>query len=483
MATDAISALGAGSGMDIKALTTSLVDAERAPHKDAINKKIAKSESAISGYGSIKYVLQNLNTAFNDLKDQSDFSSIGVQNSQSNSVSVTANSTASAGSHQVTVTSLAKADRFLSNGFSNTNAINGGQSFNLSLSVNGTSQGNITIPANQDTPSGIVTAINAANKGVTAQLIATGDTLSPYKIMVTGTTGASQGFQLSSAIAGLNFGNQIQSRANAVVNIDGIEVTPSSNQLVNFFPGVTFDLLAPTSSVTTSTTNGAGVTSMVSTPVPANINLTRDTSSVKTKIQALVQAYNDASSMLKTVSDPKSTVETYGASLVGDSLVYSLRNQLRDLVFSNSNTPSGTITNMRDLGISVDMSGGMTLDTAKLDKVLSTQFDNVVAMMSGSTEGLSAYSTQNAGAAGTAIRKLNSLISSTGLLNSQTTSINNKITDYKLELTKLEDRMERLKDRYTKQFSAMEGIVGQSKSLRTNLTSTFEGMMAAYTNK
>jgi flagellar hook-associated protein 2 len=187
--------------------------------------------------------------------------------------------------------------------------------------------------------------------------------------------------------------------------------------------------------------------------------------------------------MLKTVSDPKSTVETYGASLVGDSLVYSLRNQLRDLVFSNSNTPSGTITNMRDLGISVDMSGGMTLDTAKLDKVLSTQFDNVVAMMSGSTEGLSAYSTQNAGAAGTAIRKLNSLISSTGLLNSQTTSINNKITDYKLELTKLEDRMERLKDRYTKQFSAMEGIVGQSKSLRTNLTSTFEGMMAAYTNK
>jgi len=483
MATDAISALGAGSGMDIKALTTSLVDAERAPYKDAINKKIAKSESAISGYGSIKYVLQNLNTAFNDLKDQSDFSSIGVQNSQSNSVSVTANSTASAGSHQVTVTSLAKADRFLSNGFSNTNAINGGQSFNLSLSVNGTSQGNITIPANQDTPSGIVTAINTANKGVTAQLIATGDSLAPYKIMVTGTTGASQGFQLSSAIAGLNFGNQIQSCANAVVNIDGIEVTPSSNQLVNFFPGVTFDLLAPTSSVTTSTTNGAGVTSMVSTPVPANINLTRDTSSVKTKIQALVQAYNDASSMLKTVSDPKSTVETYGATLVGNSLVYSLRNQLRDLVFSNSSTPSGTITNMRDLGISVDISGGMTLDTAKLDKVLSTQFDNVVAMMSGNTEGLSAYSTQNAGAAGTAIRKLNSLISSTGLLNSQTTSINNKITDYKLELTKLEDRMERLKDRYTKQFSAMEGIVGQSKSLRTNLTSTFEGMMAAYTNK
>ena len=103
MATDAISVLGAGSGMDIKALTTSLVDAERVPRKDAIDKKISKSESAISGYGAIKFVLDSLNTAFSDLKDQSDFSSLTTKNSQSNSVSVTTTSLASAANHQVTV--------------------------------------------------------------------------------------------------------------------------------------------------------------------------------------------------------------------------------------------------------------------------------------------------------------------------------------------------------------------------------------------
>jgi flagellar capping protein FliD len=37
--------------------------------------------------------------------------------------------------------------------------------------------------------------------------------------------------------------------------------------------------------------------------------------------------------------------------------------------------------------------------------------------------------------------------------------------------------------RYNKQFAAMESMVGQTKSLQTNLKSTFEGMMAAYTNK
>jgi flagellar capping protein FliD len=198
-------------------------------------------------------------------------------------------------------------------------------------------------------------------------------------------------------------------------------------------------------------------------------------------LEALVKAYNNAGSMLNTVSDPKSTVETYGASLVGDSVVNTIRAQLRDIVFTDSNSPSGSVQNMRDLGISLDKTGVMTLDTGKLDTVLSNSFENVVTMLSANTEGLSAYSTQNAGAAGSAIRKLNSLLSTTGILNSQTTSINNKIADYKLELTKLEERMAQLKDRYMKQFAAMENIVGQSKSLRTSLTSTFDGMMAAYT--
>ncbi len=187
--------------------------------------------------------------------------------------------------------------------------------------------------------------------------------------------------------------------------------------------------------------------------------------------------------MLNTVSDPKSKVETYGASLVGDSIVNTVRTQMRELVFTDSNSPAGGLTNMRDLGISLDKTGVMTLETTKLDSVLTNQFESMVTLMSANTEGLSTFSVQNSGAAGTAVKKLNNLLSSTGILNNQTTSINNKIADYKLELTKLEDRMNQLMERYTKQFAAMESIVGQSKSLRTSLTSTFEGMMATYTNK
>ena len=40
MATDSISALGAGSGVDVKSLANNLVEAERAPRKAIIEKKM-----------------------------------------------------------------------------------------------------------------------------------------------------------------------------------------------------------------------------------------------------------------------------------------------------------------------------------------------------------------------------------------------------------------------------------------------------------
>ena len=45
-----ITALGAGSGVDIKALAQGLTDAEKVPKQNAIQSKIDKSEAKISGY-------------------------------------------------------------------------------------------------------------------------------------------------------------------------------------------------------------------------------------------------------------------------------------------------------------------------------------------------------------------------------------------------------------------------------------------------
>lgn len=444
--------------MDVKSLASSLVDAEKAPRKAAIEAKIKKSENGISGYAAIKYVLDGLKTALTDLKDQSDFNTQNPRNSQPNAISVIASGQAKTGSHSIVVNKLAQAQKMASNGFA-TNAVslNNGEAFNLSLSVNGSTADTITIPAGSDSPRGVVAAINAAGKGVTAQLIDTGDTSNPIKIVLTGKTGVSNSFEISSNNVALNFGSSIQSAANGEVIFDGLKFEPSGNKMTGLAPGVTLEFL--------STTNGS-----------ASFEVTRDKVAIQSKIEALVTAYNDASSLLGVVSDPKSTVEGYGASLVSNPIVATIKSMMREAIFTDSNSASGGISNMRDLGLTLDRFGKMTVDKTKLDAVLSDKFEDVVTMMSNNQENLSTFSPTRAGAAGEAVKKLSTLVASTGVLTTQSTNLTKQITAYNDDLAKLEFRMASLLERYNKQFGAMENIVGQSKNVRSSLTN----MMAAY---
>ena len=156
---------------------------------------------------------------------------------------------------------------------------------------------------------------------------------------------------------------------------------------------------------------------------------------------------------------------------------------MRAMITTDSPNANGDLNAFRDLGISVNRSGELELDEAKLDTVLQTKYDSMVTMLTANRENLSPLSPLSAGASGSAVKKLTELLSASSSLTTQTGNLTKKIDDYKLELTKLEDRMTTLLERYNKQFGAMETMVGQSKSLQTSLKSTFDGMMSAYTNK
>jgi len=209
----------------------------------------------------------------------------------------------------------------------------------------------------------------------------------------------------------------------------------------------------------------------------------RDTSSISTKLNALVTAYNDANTMLGVVSDPKSTVETYGATLVGNSVVGSVRSQMRQLITGNSTTPAGGLSALRDIGFNIDQKGVLSIDKTKLDNSLNNNFDSVVTLVTGNRENQSNFSVLPSGVAGEATKKLTALLDTTAPLTSQSTNLTAKISEYKKQLDRLDIRMTDLLARYNKQFAAMESMVGKSKSLQTSLKSSFEGMMAMYTNK
>lgn len=466
MATSSIvNTLGAGSGIDVKSLAQSLVDAEKTPRKERIDAKIAQTEAKITGYSAIKYALSELKTAFGKLNDASDFSSIKPSNTQTSAFGVTASTTAQAGSYSIEVLQTAQAQRTASSNFADrATALNGGSAFSLNLSLGGVSQDPIAVTT--ATPAGMVSAINSADLGVTAQLINTG---SGYNVVLTGETGATQSFTMSSddgsgnAVAGVSFTTSLQTAADASFKVNGLTVTRSSNSITDVIDGVTLDLY--------SNTTGA-----------ARLDLNRDTTSIKDNLKGLVTAYNDFEETLKILGDSGSEVEEFGGVLAGESLLQTVRTRVRGFISNNSTTPGVTIKAARDVGLSLDRNGKLTLDETKLDTALQNNFAEVSTMFTAGTNNKSIYSPAPAGLAGEAINSIEKMLLSTGLIDTQSKSATGQITKYKADLALLEDRMEKLMARYMNQFSVMESIVGSSTSMREGLKGTFEGMMNAYNN-
>ena len=468
-----VSKLGAGTGVDTQALAASLVDAERAPRADAINKNITKSQATISGYSAVKYALSNLQAAFDDLKDKSDYKSISVSNSQTSAFTATATSSAETGSHTVLITTLAAAQRSTGTQLYASADVTIPGLTTLTLGGTGfpdVSNAAQTIAVTTATPTGVVDAINNSGKGLSAQLVSTG---SGYKVVVTGASGASNVFTIvgnatapGDVATGLNFSTSLQSASDAALTVDGIAITSSSNSVTGAITGVTLNLLATNTSA-------------------ASLNLANDTSGAKTKVLALVTAYNDANVLLDEVTNPKSTFETYGATLAGNSSVRSIRDQIRAMVIGDSSTKSssGSLSALRDIGIEIDSTGKLTTNTVKLDLALNFNFTNTVTLISGNQENQGTYDTSDAGIAGDASKALTTMLGKTGSLSTESANATTRITKYQDDLTALNDRMSRLLANYTKQFAAMDSMVGQIKSTQTGLTSSFAGLMAMYTNK
>jgi flagellar hook-associated protein 2 len=267
-------------------------------------------------------------------------------------------------------------------------------------------------------------------------------------------------------VADLTFGLPVQEADDARIEIDGVEITRTTNNITDAIPGVTLNL--------TRTTSTAEV-----------LTLTRDLDSVRTKFEALVTAYNDAMSDLDILTGPKNTEDpedVFSGSLANDSTARGIRNKIRALFTGASSTPGTEVSTLRDLGISITREGKMELKADELTAALESKFDAMVLALSANTNNQSELGTANRGLAGDAIKTINDMLKTDGVVMAQTNSANKQLDRYKKDLESLETRMEALLARYSRQFGVMDSIVGQANATRDSLKGTFDAMMAAYKN-
>ena len=479
MAINIVNSLGAGSGIDVKQLAQDLVDAQRAPSEALIQAKIDASTARISGYSAARFSIGSIKDAFAGLNDKSDFESVSVSVSQPSAFSVSTTAAASAGTSQLNVTQLARSQVSPSNGFSAADAVlNGGAAFTLNFSLDdggaapvlplGGGSGT-SIAVSTATPEGVVSAINAATDangdplGITAKLVNTGDATNPYSVVVTGQDGAAQAFTLSSSTGDISFGAPAQTATDAEFTLDGLPMSRPSNTLDDVIDGVTIEL--------NTTTTGA-----------ARIDLTRDTAGLRSKIDTLVSAYNDAIDAFAVLGDSSSDVPDFGGALAGESYLQTLKGQLQGLITGTSSTPGDSIQAPRDIGLSFDRFGKLTLDETKFNAVAADKYDEIVTMFSADTNNQSIYSPASAGTAGDALYKLDKMLRSTGIIAGREKTQNQQIARYEEQLTTLSDQMDRLLQRYMSQFSVMDALVGEASSTRESMQSSFDSISNMYKN-
>ena len=314
-----------------------------------------------------------------------------------------------------------------------------------------------------DTPVGVVNAINAANTGVKATLMDTGTDSNNYRIILSGQTGSGSVFTFTST-PDLGFhdsANNMQSAQDSIINHEGLVITRSSNQLTDVIQGATINLHGvSTSNVTLSVSN--------------------DRSTLKTNIKDMVTSYNDVVTLFENFTASDSEAELSG-SLNGDtSMVRFLKDKIHAAIFANSSTGAGSIAAIRDIGVSIDRYGTMTLDETKYDAAVLSHYDNIVTMLTADTSDQNLFETSNKGLAQDIATALGEFTKDTGIVHSRETTTNTELTKHQDALVKLEERMEVIYNRYLKQFGAMETLMATIDSTKDYLTAQFETLSKAY---
>jgi len=475
----AISSLGAGSGLDLNGILNSLMAVEQQP-LIKLQTQEASYQARISALGSLNGALSALQTAAAGLLPASGqtaaekYTTYSATVADSAIASASASKGAVAGTYALEVSKLAQNQRLATatpgtppaSPYANADAAIGegtlaikfGELKDGAYTVDAARTLNITIDSTNNTLGGLRDAINAKNGGVTATII--NGTAGAQLVLTAKESGNKNVMQieapdvggLPSPLAGFAFdpvtasGGFTQDPAqggmaaqDAEFKLNGIAATSSTNSISGVLEGVTLTLSKVTE---------------VDKPTRITVS-TNTTSQLTTALTAFVKGYNDAN---KTVSELGAyDAETKKAGpLQGQAIVRSAQNLIRNLVFSTTAGGSGNIQRLSDIGISIDKSGALALDSSKLNKALEADYEGVTRLVE---------KVGNAFKTG-----LDSMTRSTGTISSVTDNVKNMIKGLGERGEILQARIARIEERYRAQFSALDTTIAGMKQTSSYLT-------------
>jgi flagellar hook-associated protein 2 len=357
-----IGALGSGSGIDSNKLADQLADANKLVQSQRLTTKKTLLQTQISDYGLLRSSLAKLETSAAALGSADTFNAKALSVPDTKLLGITKlDSKTVAGSYQLKVLQTAQAQSLSSGSFSSTSSPIGKGTLVIRLgdwdanafAVDSTKTGGtITIDDSNNSLAGLRDAINKENIGVTASIISDGG---GYKLLLTASTGAKNEIEIvatedagSSGLAAFNFNaatkslTQLQEGRDALISINGLQVSRESNHVTDVIEGLEFDLFSSSPDET------------------INLIISEDKSVAEQTIRDFVAAYNTFKAEVDALTGYNAELDTYG-SLSRDPLAKNLIQTIRTTLSSAVEGLGGGFTNLSSLGIRTELDGTLKI--------------------------------------------------------------------------------------------------------------------------
>lgn len=364
MATDILSSLNKnGSGLNIRELTTSLVAAEIQPRQNAIEKKVAATQTSISALGKLRAGMDKLDSALGTIAATPILAASVI--GSSTTLVPTDKSQLTEGSTSFDVQSLATRQVLEFTGFTSESAPIGSGTLTVETGTwTDAATNQFTADPTKPVPSltigagatlkDIAAALNTLD-GVSARVIDKGD--GTFSLGVVSEMGAASGLRFTATEAAESPGlaafdltttvasRQVQGAADAVLKVDGLTIRRPTNAITDVMPGARIDLVA------------TGKT---------EITISRDQETAAANMASLVDSINETLTMLKSMTSRGQNGTTRG-ELAGELAIDGISARIQSLIAQPFSGHGRNKVFLAELGVATERNGTLRFDREAFD--------------------------------------------------------------------------------------------------------------------
>jgi len=431
-----------------------LVMQQAAQPVQALQSRQSDLSAENTAYGTLATRLGALETAAAGLSTSGAVAQYAATVSDATALAASASSTAVAGNYDVVVSNLAQAQITASSSTApdaNTTAVATGGT----LTIGGVAvavTGSVTLQ-------GLADRINATTS-IPASASVVQSASGAYRLVLTSaSTGLANAFTITNALTGGSGVAFTDTNSNgvsgdssadnavlakdAVLTVNNISITSSSNTLTSAIPGTTLTLLHADPAKTVS------------------VSVASDTAALTTSVKSFVSAYNSLMSFVQNQSAAAANGQT--GTLAHEALLRQARIALRTAI--GGTYGSGTFRHLAEVGIGFDQTGGLTLGTTLLSGALQQDRASVLTLFAGtSTSG--GFTN---GAFGSIQAAIDAFTQAGGFVDSAQTQLQTQISRLTKQINDMTDRLAvqraSLQQEYAAADLAMTTLKSQSGTL------------------